>query len=163
MFTTNSKCSLQFIFNILYMHVNRGTSSQEDGCIFDDLRSLGNTSTVELLTRTCWRDLHEAGICDLKLWRDMWSAGKFSTPTLRKLYFISIHIEWDMIVVTVFLLILNQMEFHLVENWKENCHHDHIPFNVKGNGNIVFSVLNWVWMTYRVADVSQHSAITSYL
>ena len=23
---------------------------------------------------------------------------------------------------------------------KENCHHDHIPFTVKGNGNIVFSV-----------------------
>ena len=23
---------------------------------------------------------------------------------------------------------------------KENCHHDHIPFNEKGNGNIVFSV-----------------------
>ena len=26
------------------------------------------------------------------------------------------------------------------ENRKEICHHDHIPFNVKGNGNIVFSV-----------------------
>ena len=26
------------------------------------------------------------------------------------------------------------------ENLKENCHHDHIPFNVKGNVNIVFSV-----------------------
>ena len=26
------------------------------------------------------------------------------------------------------------------ENRKESCHHDHIPFNVKGNGNIVFSV-----------------------
>ena len=26
------------------------------------------------------------------------------------------------------------------ENWKESCHHDHIPFNVKRNGNIVFSV-----------------------
>ena len=23
---------------------------------------------------------------------------------------------------------------------KGNCHYDHIPFNVKGNGNIVFSV-----------------------
>ena len=23
---------------------------------------------------------------------------------------------------------------------KENCHHDHIPFNVKGIGNIVFPV-----------------------
>ena len=25
-------------------------------------------------------------------------------------------------------------------NRKENCHHDYIPFNFKGNGNIVFSV-----------------------
>ena len=45
-----------------------------------------------------------------------------------------------MIVVTVFLSILNQMNFHLLQNRKENCHHDHIPFNVKGNGNIVVSV-----------------------
>ena len=45
-----------------------------------------------------------------------------------------------MIVVTVFISILIQMEFHLVQNRKENCHHDHIPFNFKGNGNIVFSV-----------------------
>ena len=43
-------------------------------------------------------------------------------------------------MVTVFLSILNQMEFHLVQNRKENCHHDHIPFNVRGIGNIVFSV-----------------------
>ena len=34
---------------------------------------------------------------------------------------ISFHIEWDMIVVTVFLSILNQMEFYLVQNRKENC------------------------------------------
>jgi len=53
---------------------------------------------------------------------------------------ISFKIEWDMIVVTVFLSILNQMELHLVQNRKENCHHDHIPFNLKGNGNIVLSV-----------------------
>ena len=26
------------------------------------------------------------------------------------------------------------------ENLKENCHHDHIPFNMKRNENIVFSV-----------------------
>ena len=43
-------------------------------------------------------------------------------------------------MVTVFLSILNQMEFHLVLNRKENCHHDHIPFNGKGIGNIVLSV-----------------------
>ena len=24
--------------------------------------------------------------------------------------------------------------------WFKNCHYDHIPFTVKGNGNIVFSV-----------------------
>ena len=35
---------------------------------------------------------------------------------------------------------LNQMKFHLVQNQKENCRHDHIPFNGKVNGNIVFSV-----------------------
>ena len=45
-----------------------------------------------------------------------------------------------MIVVTVFLAILNQMDFHLVQNRKENCHHDNIPFNLEGNGNQVFSV-----------------------
>ena len=33
---------------------------------------------------------------------------------------------------------LSQMEFHLVQNQKENCHHDHIPFNVKGNGKYSF-------------------------
>ena len=53
------------------------------------------------------------------------------------------HIEWDMIVVTIFLLILNQIEFHLVQNRKENCHHDHIPFNMKGNGILVFSVFSF--------------------
>ena len=53
---------------------------------------------------------------------------------------ISFDIEWDMIVETVFLSILNQIEFHLDQNRKENCHHDHIPFNMKGNGNLVFSV-----------------------
>ena len=26
---------------------------------------------------------------------------------------------------------LNRMEFHLVQNRKENCHHDHISFNLK--------------------------------
>ena len=31
-----------------------------------------------------------------------------------------------------------QMDFHLVHKRKENCHHDHIPFNL--DGNIVFSV-----------------------
>ena len=55
-----------------------------------------------------------------------------------------------MIVVTVFLPILNQIEFHLVQNRKENCHHYHIPFNVKGNGNIVFSVYVGYICGYRI-------------
>ena len=47
-----------------------------------------------------------------------------------------------MIEVTVFLSTLNQTEFHLDQNRLKNCDHDHIPFNVKGKGNIVFSVYN---------------------
>ena len=35
---------------------------------------------------------------------------------------------------------------------KENCHHDHIPFNVKGNGNPVFSV-----QRKTVTTVTSHS------
>ena len=53
-----------------------------------------------------------------------------------------------MIVGTVFLSNLNQMDFHLVQNRKENCYHDHIPFNVKGNGNIVFSVYVFFLLLY---------------
>ena len=43
-----------------------------------------------------------------------------------------------MIVMTTFFSVLNQMEIHLVQNLKENCHHDHIPFNVKGEGKYSF-------------------------
>ena len=35
------------------------------------------------------------------------------------------------------------MKFHLVQNRKGNCHHNHIPFNLKGNGILVFSVYNF--------------------
>ena len=52
-------------------------------------------------------------------------------------------------MVTVFLSILNQMECHLVQNRKDICHHDHIPFNVKGNGDIVLSVHNRLACTSR--------------
>ena len=53
---------------------------------------------------------------------------------------ISFHSEWDMIVVTVFEPNGNSI-------WFKNCQHDHIPFTVKGNGNIVFSVhdASWYW------------------
>ena len=39
-------------------------------------------------------------------------------------------------MVTDFILIINQMEFHLIQNLKKNCHHDYIPFNLKGKENI---------------------------
>ena len=48
-----------------------------------------------------------------------------------------------MIVVTVFFPILNQQEFHLVQNQKENCLHDHIPFNLKGN--IYINMKQWLF------------------
>ena len=67
---------------------------------------------------------------------------------------ISFHIEWDMIVCTVFLSILNQIEFHLVHNQIENCHHDHIPFNVKRIGNIDFSVHGLPKITLAVREIS---------
>ena len=58
----------------------------------------------------------------------------------KNLYFISFKVEKDMIVVTSFLSIMSQMQIHLVQNRKENCHHDHIPFNLKENEILVFSV-----------------------
>ena len=63
-----------------------------------------------------------------------------SKITPRKLHSTSPHTNRDMTVATAPSPTLNQIEFHLVQNQKENCHHDPIPFNVKGNGNIVFSV-----------------------
>jgi len=53
---------------------------------------------------------------------------------------ISFQIEWDMIVWTFFLSILTQMKIHWVQNWKKNCPYDHIPFNLIGNGILLFSV-----------------------
>ena len=77
-------------------------------------------------------------------------AGKINPKLGHLVRFMSVHwkncvsissqIKWDMIVVTIFLSILNQIEFNLVQNRKENCHHDHIPFDVKGNRIRVFSV-----------------------
>ena len=52
--------------------------------------------------------------------------------------------------MTVFLSILNRMEFYLVQNRKEYCHHDHIPFNVKENGSIVFSVCRYYQEVFTV-------------
>ena len=33
--------------------------------------------------------------------------------------------------MTVFLLIMNHMEFNLVKNHKEKCHYDNIPLDLK--------------------------------
>ena len=81
-------------------------------------------ATTILPTRNCWKLNIASPI--LPHWENYIS--------------ISFHIQWDMIVVTVFLSILNQMEFPLVQNEKENSHHDHIPSNLRGKGIIVFSV-----------------------
>ena len=48
------------------------------------------------------------------------------------------------------------MELYLVQNQKENCHHDHIPFNVKGIGTIVFSVHGLGKLHQRDMSVSRH-------
>ena len=37
----------------------------------------------------------------------------------------------------VFLLFINQKEYHLVHNQQESCHYDHIPFNLRGITNLV--------------------------
>ena len=53
---------------------------------------------------------------------------------------ISFRIECSRIVVTVFLSILNPMEFHLVFNQKENCLHDQILSNLKAIRNVCLRV-----------------------
>ena len=58
--------------------------------------------------------------------------------------------------MTVFLSILNQMEIHLVQNRKENCYHDHITFNVKGNENTVFSVYHAYSLETGPGDFRHH-------
>ena len=62
-----------------------------------------------------------------------------------------------MIVVTIFLSILNTNRIPFgPENRKENCHHDHIPFNVNGNRNIVFSVFTPI--KFNLTCVKGHSS-----
>ena len=67
--------------------------------------------------------------------------------------FDSCQIARNVIVVTVFLLIMNQTEVRLVHNQKENCDYDRIPVNLKGirnrficvsYGQIGFSVLDYI-------------------
>ena len=69
-------------------------------------------------------------------------AVSLQTDTLRKLcfHFLSHWMGYDR--GESFLSILNQMKFHLVQNRKENCHHDYIPFNVKVK--YIFFSVHWV-------------------
>ena len=48
----------------------------------------------------------------------------------------SFQIKRNMIVARIILLIMNPSDVHLVHNYKEICHHDHIPFNMKGIINL---------------------------
>ena len=61
--------------------------------------------------------------------------------TLRKLYlhFLSHWMGYDRDDSFPYDFEPNRISFGS-ESRKENCHHDHIPFNMKENGNIVLSV-----------------------
>ena len=63
------------------------------------------------------------GPCVLRFWEmvcpDVVAARLSSFIHWENCVSISFLFEWDMIVVTVFILILNQMEFHFVQNRKE--------------------------------------------
>ena len=80
--------------------------------------------------------------------RDQRQGVQKRTPTPHWESFISIyfHKEWGMIAVTVFEPNGNSI-------WFKNRHRDHIPFTVKGNGNIVFSVPAWKF-PYRCVPVN---------
>ena len=83
----------------------------------------------------------------------IWNWLEFLTsavPTLRKIYF---HfLPWyDRSDSFRFDLEANGNPFGS-ENRKETCHHDHIPFNVKGNGNIIFSV--WSALLFLPGEVT---------
>ena len=62
------------------------------------------------------------------------------TATLRKLYFLFLSYWMGYDRSDSFPLDLEPNGIHLAQNRKENCHYDHIPFNMKGIGNIVFPV-----------------------
>ena len=47
--------------------------------------------------------------------------------------------KWNFIWLKIESKIVSALSYP-IQNRKENCHHDHIPFNLKGIGNIVFSV-----------------------
>ena len=71
----------------------------------------------------------------------------------------SFHIERLMIVVTISLLIINQTEFILILNQKEN--YDHIPFNLKE----IINLFLYVYFSQKALCsiyVSRHSIYVNY-
>ena len=53
----------------------------------------------------------------------------------------------------------------MVQNRKENCHHDHIPFNLRANRNIVFPVyvITFVTLQSRVTQMTHFAVFPPYL
>ena len=83
---------------------------------------------------------------------------------------ISFHIEWDMIVVTVFFSILNQMEFHLVQKIEEKLSPRSYPIQRERNGkysflsvrrNVQTSYFNPVKLTHLVMFTKKSRALIS--
>ena len=70
-----------------------------------------------------------------------WMQRRIYSDTLRKLvfHFLSDWMGYDRGDSFPFNFEPNGIQFGS-ENWKKNFHHDHIPFNVKGNGILVFLV-----------------------
>ena len=88
---------------------------------------------------------NQGGISPELLWRQLLLIGyRNSRDTLRKLFFhfLSQWMGYDR--GDSFIFNFKPNGIHLVQNRKENCHHNYIPFIVKGNGKIVFSVYMYV-------------------
>ena len=64
-----------------------------------------------------------------------------------------------MILVTVFLSILNQMELHMVQNEKENSDYAHIPCNWQGIVN-VYSSSCAAWARYLMRNCPEVQRLT---
>ena len=62
---------------------------------------------------------YKISICPSRINKAQNPQGKIGIP--QNYISFSFHIEWNVIVATVFLSILNQNKFHLVKNRQENC------------------------------------------
>ena len=67
---------------------------------------------------------------------------------------------------TITLSTMSQMELHLDENQKENCHHDHILFNLKRMEiffsecvQIVFTIFRFIWNQIDVRSVPNQRVV----